>query len=219
MLSFGFSAFEVKTIIGRDQGQFHFFCKFNQHSVQLLLPFEAIILEFKVETSIKQITIPACQFSGLFLPALEQGLGDQAFKTAAEGNQPMVILFKGGLINTGYALLFPFRKGVMGKVGQAPVSFSIEADQLSLGRSPRSTETSVFLLCLRRKNSHPDQRFEARLFHGMIEFHGPVHVSVIGDRTGIKTLLLKGGGQLRDLDRAFKQRVLGMEVKVGEHGQ
>ena len=53
----------------------------------------------------------------------------------------------------------------------------------------------------------------------MIEFHGPVHVSVIGDRTGIKTLLLKGGGQLRDLDRAFKQRVLGMEVKVGEHGQ
>ena len=53
----------------------------------------------------------------------------------------------------------------------------------------------------------------------MIEFHGPVHVSVIGDRTGIETFLLKGGGQLRDLDRAFKQRVLDMEVKVGEHGQ
>ena len=53
----------------------------------------------------------------------------------------------------------------------------------------------------------------------MIEFHGTVHVSVIGDRTGIKTFLLKSGGQLRDLDRAFKQRVLGMEVKMGEHGQ
>jgi len=53
----------------------------------------------------------------------------------------------------------------------------------------------------------------------MIEFHGPVHVPVIGDRTGIETFLLKGGGQLRDLDRSFKQRVLGMEVKMGEHGQ
>ena len=107
----------------------------------------------------------------------------------------------------------------MGKVYQATVSFSIEADQLCLGRSLRRTETSVFLLCFRRKNSHPNQRFEARLFHGMVKFHGPVHVSMIGDRTGIKTFLLKGGSQLRDLDRAFKQRELGMEVKVGEHGQ
>ena len=72
VLSFSLSAFEVKTVIGSDQGQFHFFCKFNQHSVQLLLPFEAIILEFKVEASIDRSRYQPAIF-GLFLPAWSRG--------------------------------------------------------------------------------------------------------------------------------------------------
>ncbi len=219
MLGFGLFTFQIKAVIGGNQGQLHFLSEIVQLPVQFLLAFKTVILKFQVEASLEHITIPACQPSGFIHPAVEQGLGNHPFKAAAEGDQSLVVLFEGGFINTWQSILLAFRKGMMGKVGQAPVSFPVEADQLGLGGAPGDTRPAVLRLRSGCKKTHPDQRFEARLFHAMIEFHCPVHVAVVGDGTGIETLLLEGGGQLWNLDCAFQQGILGMEVQVCEHRQ
>ena len=223
---------DVMDIVRRDERKFELAGEFDELAVDLLLVVNAVILNFKAEILLPEdIEVLGKSFAGGVLPLVEERAGNFALDAGGHGDQAFAVRGKKLLVGPGL-VIEPAQLGVGNDFAEVDVAGLIRRQQNQVIPADVRNRGVMLKLAVRGDiDFAPDNRFDARFAHFLIEFDCAAHDAVIGhgDCGGMvfkthlekvaflfKRLFILDAGSPRNGGSAVEKAVIRMDMQVYE---
>ena len=192
---------------------------FDQFAIQFEDLGDVVLLQFEEETvGTEDIVIPVDAAEGFFGLFLENGNGNLGGHTTRGGDQPFGVCGQEVVVNARMVVhALQLRGG--GDLEQVAVARFVFREQEQVRGLFIELCVAVFHAARRHVGFQPDDGLDPVGDGGVVEFDHPKHRAVVGDGDRGHVHLLDALRQLLDIREAVEERVVGVDVEVGEaHG-
>ena len=206
---------EVMGIVGGYQRDTGLPGKANQQRQNLLLLFNAVILDLDVIVSLpEQIVVIQCNLAGFLIIACEQCLRDFACKTGRKTDQAFVMLLQKFLVHPGLGVKTLNEAG-RNQLDQVFITGFVFAQQHQMVGAIDTVDL-IETGTIGHIDLTADDGLDAGLFRGFVEIHTAIHHTMVGDGDGGLAQLLDPFKNAVDSAGTIQKAVFRVDMQVGK---
>ena len=220
VLGVGIVFTKVVAIIGRDQGQTEILFQIEQASVDSVLEFEALVLNFEEKVFLaEKIAVKASGRAGCIVVPFHQTLCDFPLQAAGKADQSSRVLGQ-KLLADARLVVETVERSFRGDLHQVAVAFFVfgEHEQVVVRIAFRRRALDVVVVFLADVEFASDDGLDTCFMGRIDEVHGAKNIPVVGHRHRGHAEFFDAMDQFFDVAGAVEQGVVAMQVQVDEFG-